>query len=411
MHRLQVRDAVQVKGLFLLFGFAIAAFFPFLALYLEQYHHLSEGEIGFVLAAASVARMLVNPVWGHVSDTKLGRLTALRIGLVGCIVFALALNLVEGLFAVAAVLMLHAVFMVAQGPNVDAIALTHLGDARMSEYGRIRGWESVTYAVGCFTFGIALQAGGLGWEMPIYALCLLAILVWSSTITRDRPEPSAGHGRLGAVGAVFRTAPRLWGFLCAALLVWTGFNAAWNFIAIRIAQQGGGPFLVGLGTGLGGVVEVFTMRSSSRLQGRFGLRWTYVLGCLIYAGGFLLWGSVSNATALSVLTMFEGAGFSLLFTTAVVIVGRLLPSSLYSTGNSVSQMVGFGIGPIIGAGLGGLVYEHMGPAVLYTGASGLAVAGAVVAWFALDVPLLRDPLPPGLPAEPVVGQPDAGPMP
>jgi MFS family permease len=109
--------------------------------------------------------------------------------------------------------------------------------------------------------------------------------------------------------------------------------------------------------------------------------------------------------------MFEGAGFSLLFTTAVVIVGRLLPSSLYSTGNAVSQMVGFGIGPIIGAGLGGLVYEHMGPAVLYTGASGLALAAALVAWFALDVPLLRDPLPTGLPVEPVVGQPDAGPMP
>ncbi len=410
MHRPQVRDAVQVKGLFLLFGFAIAAFFPFLALYLERYHHLSEAEIGFVLAAASVARMLVNPVWGHVSDTKIGRLTALQIGLVGCIVFALALNVVDGLVAVAAMLTLHSVFMVAQGPNVDAIALTHLGEERMSEYGRIRGWESMTYATGCLTFGAALQMGGLGWEMPIYALCLLAILVWSSTIVRDRPEPSAGHGRLGAVGAVFRTAPRFWGFLSAALLVWTGFNAAWNFIAIRIAQEGGGPFLIGIGTALGGVVEVFTMRSSSRLQGRFGLRWTYVAGCLIYAGGFLLWGSVSNPTALSVLTMFEGAGFSLLFTTAVVIVGRLLPSTLYSTGNAVSQMVGFGIGPIIGAGLGGLVYERLGPAVLYMGASALAVTAGVVAWFALDVPLLRDPRPGG-PPEPVIVQPEAGPLP
>ena len=62
-------------------------------------------------------------------------------------------------------------------------------------------------------------------------------------------------------------------------LVWTGFNAAWNFISLRIADQGGGAFLVGLGTALGGVLEVFTMRASSGLQGRWGLRKVYLLGC------------------------------------------------------------------------------------------------------------------------------------
>ena len=54
-------------------------------------------------------------------------------------------------------------------------------------------------------------------------------------------------------------------------------------------------------------------------------------------------------------------------------------------------MVGFGIGPIIGAGIGGFVYERMGPGVLYGAAATLAVAAAVVAWFALNVPALDQP--------------------
>ena len=37
-------------------------------------------------------------------------------------------------------------------------------------------------------------------------------------------------------------------------------------------------------------------------------------------------------------------------------------------------MVGFGIGPIIGAGIGGFVYERMGPGILYGAAATLAVA-------------------------------------
>ena len=99
---------------------------------------------------------------------------------------------------------------------------------------------------------------------------------------------------------------------------------------------------------------------------------------------------MSNPTLLSVLTVLEGVGFSLLFTTGVVIIGRLLPSNLYATGNAVSSMVGFGIAPIIGAGIGGFVYQHLGAPVLYASASALAASAAVVAWFALNTPALRE---------------------
>jgi hypothetical protein len=54
-------------------------------------------------------------------------------------------------------------------------------------------------------------------------------------------------------------------------------------------------------------------------------------------------------------------------------------------------MVGFGIGPIVGAGLGGLVFERFGSGVLFTGASVSAFAAAVVAWFVLRMPALDHP--------------------
>jgi MFS family permease len=238
--------------------------------------------------------------------------------------------------------------------------------------------------------------------MPIYALASLVVLAWSTTIVRDRPKDVEAHGRLGTVGAVFREAPRFWGFLAAALLVWVGFNAAWNFIALKIVSEGGGPFLIGVGTALGGLLEVPVMRISSRLQVRRGLRLVYVLGCCIYAAGFLLWGLIDDPTIVSLLTMLEGVAFGLIFTTSVVVVGRLMPPTLYSTANSMREMVMLGIGPILGAGIGGFVYQHSGTVVLYTGASALALAGAVVAWFALSTPALSEPGVPGQEIEPVI---------
>jgi MFS transporter, PPP family, 3-phenylpropionic acid transporter len=387
---LRVEPGVGVHGLFVIFGVSLSAFFPFRAIYLRS-RGLSSSDIGVVIALMAVGGLVTSPLWGHFADTRIGRVRALQFGTTGAAVMALSLNRVSGLWDIAIVSCAIAAFGVATGPNIDAIALEHLGPERMSDYGHVRSWESLSYATGCIVFGVILQTFGARWAMPLFGIAGLAILLWTFTLERDRPTRLEEHGRLGAVGAVFREAPRFWGFLVAVLLLWTGFNAAWNFVGLKIESAGGGPLLIGIGTALGGFVEVPVMRYSSRLQRGWGLRRVYVLGCCIYATGFLLWGLISNPTIVSLLTTLEGLAFGLLFTTAIVIIGRLLPSTLYSTGASIMTMVGLGIGPILGAGIGGYVYQHSGAVVLYSGAAALALAAAVAAWIALSPPELSQP--------------------
>ena len=62
----------------------------------------------------------------------------------------------------------------------------------------------------------------------------------------------------------------------------------------------------------------------------------------------------------------------------------------------------------LGAGLGGFVYETAGPMTLYAGASALALAGGVVAWFALRGPELDRPLSDAddVPADPSIAPPE-----
>jgi MFS transporter, PPP family, 3-phenylpropionic acid transporter len=379
----RVRPAVSVKVLFLLLGVAIAAFFPFVSLFLDG-RGLSATDIGLVLAGMAVARIVANPVWGHLADTSLGRRAVLQIGAFGAAVAAVGLFFSHGLGTIAVVGFVFAAFQTTIAPNVDAIALSSLGRERMYDYGRIRAWESLSYAGACLVLGLVLQAVGVRWAMPAFSLASLAVLVWARTLERDRPESGRGqHGRLGTVGTLFRTVPTFWVFLVALLLLWTGFNGAWNFIALKIEHGGGGPMLVGIGTALGGLAEVPTMFVSSRLQRRFGLRRVFVAGCLVYATGFVLWGLVDSPRVVSALTIFEGVGFALLFTTTVIVIGRMVPPALYSTGQSVAMMVGFGLGPILGAGLGGRAYDSFGPVVLYSFASALTLFAGVVAWIAL----------------------------
>jgi PPP family 3-phenylpropionic acid transporter len=378
-----LKPAAGVQGLFIAFGFVISVFFPYRSLYLTQ-RGLSPSQVGIVIAIMAAAGAIGGPIWGHLADTRIGRLRALQFGLVGAAVASLSINLIHGLWPIAAVTFGLSAFGVSNGPNIDAIALEHLGPQRMSNYGNIRGWESLSYATGCLVFGLILQVAGIKWAMPLHGLACLAMAAWTVTVVRDRPvRHEASHGRLGSVGAVLKQAPRFWRFLIAVLLLWTGFNAAWNFIGPKIESHGGGPLLIGLGAAAGGLVEIPVMRYSAKLQRKWGLRQVYATGCCVYALGFLLWGLVSNPTIVSFLTVFEGLAFGLLFTTGVMVVGRMVPVRLYSTGASMVAMVGFGIGPILGAGLGGYVYQYAGQLALYCGASALALGGAVAAWFAL----------------------------
>jgi PPP family 3-phenylpropionic acid transporter len=392
-----VSPAAAVLGLLLTFGLIIASFFPFLSVYYSG-RGLTPDQIGFLLAGMAAVRIVAMPAWGHVADTRTGRRLALQLGLIGMAVFAVLVTMADSHLGIVSGSLGIAFAMAASGPNVDALALVQLGPERMAEYGRIRGWESLSYATGCLAFGYLLETFGVTLALPLYAGASALMLLWATLAVRsDRPDAPERHGRLGAVGAVFRAAPRFWGFLAATLFVWTGFNGAWNFVGLKIAGHGGGPLLIGFGAALGGLVEVGVMRLSSRLHRRIGLRKVYALGCAIYALGFLLWGLVDDPTVVSVLAVFEGAGFSLLFTTSILVVGRLLPSSLYSSGNSIAGMVGFGLGPILGAGVGGVVYGELGSLTLFLGSSVLAMIGAAASMVALRTPELDSPLEEGLP--------------
>ena len=382
----EVRTAVSIQMLFVLFGVVVACFFPFFALFLQD-RGLSEQQIGLVVSVMAFARVICNPVLGHLADTRFGRRRVLQVGVLGGGTMALAFFLFG--HGVLAIVILAAVFAglgSAVGPSIDAIALDHLGDQRMADYGRIRGWESLSYAVTCLTLGAFLEAFGVRYALACYAFASLLMLLWSATIEPDPPKRTTHEGRLGAVGAVFREAPRFWMYLAGITFVWVGFTGAWNFIALKIERGGGGPFLVGVGTALGGAVEVPVMRWSTKLQRTAGIRRTYVLGCLVYAAGFLLWGLISDPTIVSLLTVFEGFGFALLFTSGVVIVGKMVPSSLYATGQSMASTVGFGIAPIVGGVLGGYVYETFGPVTMYVGSSMLVLVGAALSWITLSTP-------------------------
>jgi MFS transporter, PPP family, 3-phenylpropionic acid transporter len=401
------RSSVSIRVLFLLVGIAVAAFFPFLSLVLKA-HGLDARQIGVAIGVMAVARILANPLWGHAADTWIGRKRAMQLSAATGADAALAL-FVSGTAAVA-VIAASAVLAAASGAFVstgDALALAHLGVERVGEYGRLRGWLSVGYAVANLGLGFLLQATGANAALVVYAIASAGAALWLVTLQTDPPQHERG-ARFGSVGAVFRASDRFPIYLLGWLVIGVAFTAAWTFLALRIENRGGGPLLVGLGAALGGAIEVPTFRLASRLTERRGLRTTFGLGCVVYATAFLLWGIVTDPVALSLLFPFEGIGFALLFASGVPIIGRLVPRHLHATGQAMSGVTWMGVAPIVGGPIGGWVYGTLGALTLYAGASVLCLVGGAVVWLTLNDPAFTRPPGPTSAREVDVSAPTSG---
>ena len=132
------------------------------------------------------------------------------------------------------------------------------------------------------------------------------------------------------------------------------------------------------------------MRKSRWITGRFSLRGVCVLGCSIYGSVFVAWAFVKSPVVIAVLNGFEGVGFALLYVGGVMVVGKLVPRHLQATGQSVMQMVGQGLGPVLGASIGGVVYGRLGPPALFLGAAGSVMLAALVIWFTLSLPAFSE---------------------
>ena len=127
---------------------------------------------------------------------------------------------------------------------------------------------------------------------------------------------------------------------------------------------------MGLGTASGGLIEVPVMRVSPRLQSRFGPADGLRDGVRDLRDGLPAVGPDRRTPPWCRCSRSSRGWRSACCSRAAWWwwAGCCL-RRLYSTGNSVAQMVGFGLGPILGAGLGGLRLPARG--------AGRAVRGGV----------------------------------
>jgi MFS family permease len=187
---------------------------------------------------------------------------------------------------------------------------------------------------------------------------------------------------LGSSGVALRVAPKLGLVLVAAALLHIGIISGFTFLPLRIVALGGQPSDIALASGLSAAAEIPTMLALGAIAARVGLRTVFVGSALLYAACIASWAVLDSPAAVVATRVVTGIAFSGIVVGVVLTIAALLPADLQATGQSLFQTVAFGAAAIVANVVGGLLYQGIGPSALFGVGAVLAVAAAVVGWFA-----------------------------
>jgi PPP family 3-phenylpropionic acid transporter len=363
-------------------AFGVAS--PFWPKYFET-RTLTPEQIGFILAAALLVRLIAGPLIGTLADF----LQSLRLVLASCAALAgaaaVALLWANGFWLLLVVALVQAAALAPTTSIADALSVNAAKPqmkGRPFEYGWIRGSASAAFVCGTLVIGQLISPDDLTRVVWLNAV-LLIVAAGATALVPAVAAPLAHHVGTSQVAGEVRKLLRQAGFrnlIVVSALIYGSHAMHDAFAVIRWSHAGIDTSVISIlwSEAVAAEVIVFLLIGPALLD-RFGPR---VAAAMAAAAGILRWSIVGVTNSMAVLALVQplhGLTFALLHLACMRMMGSLVPTHLAATAQS---LYAFGSGAVTAALtlFSGFFYARYGGGA-FVGMAVLCGIALPLAWF------------------------------
>lgn len=317
---------------------------------------LNPVEIGAVLSAAYVVKIVSNPIAGAISDRLGDRRLPLVVLAAAALIFYLPYAVVGGFVPLVIVTLFAAGAFTALTPLGDALTLLAISGQRL-HYGHVRVSGSLTFMV--FS-GLASYL--LIGQPPLYILwALLAGLAFAVfacwRLPRIKGDRNAGPPR--AIGVLLKNRVFLL-FLGAAFLNQSSNTALYGFATLHWHANGVSSGAIGgLWAEMVGAEAIFFL-VGHRIAAAIGPRWLLIAGSL---GGMVRWtvtGLTVDPVSLAAVQWMHCLTFTATHLGAMYFIQRSIPIELTGRAQAIYSSIASGLNFGVFLPITGLLVEIIG---------------------------------------------------
>lgn len=337
-----------------LYGTLYAAFgvaSPFWPKYFET-RALTPQQIGIILAAALLVRLVAGPLVGVFADA----VQALRLVLASCASLAaataVALLWADGFWLLLVVALVQAVALAPTTSIADALSVNAARPkvaGRPFEYGWIRGSASAAFVCGTLIIGQLVSPTDLTRVIWLNAALLIAAAGAAALVPKVAVQ-SARHAGASQVTREVRGLLRLAGFrilIVVSALIYGSHAMHDAFAVIRWSNAGIGTSAISFlwSEAVAAEVIVFFLIGPALLN-RFGARGAAALAAV---AGIIRWSIAGVTTSVAVLALLQplhGLTFALLHLACMRMMAALVPTPMAATAQA---LYAFGSGAVTAA--------------------------------------------------------------
>lgn len=348
--------------------------FQFLNLFYVD-HGLTPSQIGVLFAVGPLVMIIAQPLWGMLTDywnsTKITLMILILCSAATALFFPFT-------FSFTHLLMLNIIYFFfhsAIPPIADVTAMSLLTDR--NDFGKIRLWGSIGYAVGVLTIGKTLDFFGLQLMFFLHS----GLIVFALLLALKLPANKSGkkHFKIKEAMGLFKNRPFIMLLLFSFFLHLT-VHANNSFYSIYLQNLGATITIIGFALLIKSILEVPFFAVSKKLMIRYSYPILLSGVALMYALRWLVLGVSDNLQVLIWSQILLSFSYSVQYFVAVAYVDVITPKKYRATGQTIYWAIALGLGGLIGNILAGWIVDYVNIAYMYQLATGVSLLCIAFLW-------------------------------